>query len=382
MVTRADSRSRCPLRPQLRPEPKRGGPARSGQTRGSAIALRGAAVGLRWRARLAQTFCWIALAVSPAAQAQEVQWDVLWQKGLELLDREMDARGYEWDRERLASLPRVDELTRFLSRIQTLLEQGSIEEIAWWRPEVEASVNWLEQFPAAGPYANWLRQQLDYFVVAEEAVAPIPEAPHRPTPSPREPPKPLSIPQRPPSAPLPARQQAERKAASVEVWKKRIAARPPPARAAELAPRLKSIFRENGIPEELVWLAEVESSFDPNARNPVGAVGLFQFMPPTARRFGLNVERPDERIDPEKSARAAAAYLRILHRQFGSWPLALAGYNAGEGRVARTLKKHSARTFDEIAEALPLETRLYVPKVAAVIERREGAIMAQLPAPR
>ncbi len=323
----------------------------------------------------------LALLIAPATIAQEAQWDVLMQRGLDVLDRQLDAHGYALDRDLLASLPRLDELTRFLGSVDTLLEQGLIEELAWWRPEAEASLRWLEQFPSASPYANWLRQQLDYFAVAEVAVAPVPEAPHRPPPLSREPPKPLAIPPRPPVAPPPARAKAEQRAVKAEVWKKRLAGRPAPARAAELAPRLKAVFREEGIPEPLVWLAEVESSFDPDARSPVGAAGLFQFMPPTAERFGLSPGRPDERLQPEKSARAAAAYLRFLHGRFGSWPLALAGYNAGEGRVSRLLKQQRAGSFDEIAGALPLETRMYVPKIAAVIELREGLQLARLPPP-
>lgn len=327
------------------------------------------------RARFGVGLCFLAR----LALAQEVQWEALWQKGIDIVDQQLDTHGYEVDREALASIPRLDEVTRFLSSIKETLDGGSIEQLAWLQPEVAATIQWLDQWPAAAPYANWLRQQADYFDVAEESVAAVPEAPHRTAPAPR----PLALPPAPPpSAPGVARRKAEQSARSIEMWKKRMASRPAPSRAAELAPRVKTIFREQGLPDALAWLAEVESSFDPQARNPIGAAGLFQFMPATARRFGLNPERPDERLDPEKSARAAATYLRFLHHQFGSWPLALAGYNAGEGRVARTLKQRSAQTFDEIAEALPLETRLYVPKIAALIERREGAILAQLPGPR
>ncbi len=317
-----------------------------------------------------------------ALRAQELQWDALWQQGLDLVDRKLDALGYELDRDALAAIPRPGDVVRFLSGIEAAVEQGNIEQLAWLKPEVEATLAWLEQWPAAAPYASWLRQQADYFLAADDAIASVPDAPHRPPPPPRDPPKPLDLPPPPPAPPPAARKQAETRVQSPEVWKKRMAGRPPPARAAELAPKVKSIFRAEGLPEELIWLAEVESSFDPRARSPVGAVGLFQFMPPTAKRFGLNPERPDERQDPEKSARAAAAYLRFLHRQFGSWPLALAGYNAGEGRVGRLLRQRGATSFEEIAEALPLETRMYVPKIAAVIEHREGVALSSLHPPR
>jgi len=136
-------------------------------------------------------------------------------------------------------------------------------------------------------------------------------------------------------------------------------------------PRMKEIFAEAGVPTHLVWVAEVESSLDPYAVSPAGAVGLFQFMPVTARRFGLLNEFCDGRVSPCRSARAAAKYLGILYEQFGSWRLALAAYNAGEGRVGDILELHGARTFDEISRHLPGETRRFVAKVTAAVARRE-----------
>ncbi len=150
---------------------------------------------------------------------------------------------------------------------------------------------------------------------------------------------------------------------------------PPPA------PSLKAIFEEEGIPPELIWLAEVESSFNPAARSPVGATGLFQFMPATAERFGMKVAPRDDRLDPHKSARAAAQYLRFLHGRFDSWPLALAAYNAGEGRVGRVLKQHNGTSFEDIAVHLPSETQMYVPKVLATVALREGIDPTTLPPP-
>jgi membrane-bound lytic murein transglycosylase D len=105
-------------------------------------------------------------------------------------------------------------------------------------------------------------------------------------------------------------------------------------------------------------------------------------MPETAKSLGLQTFLPDERTHPEKSARAAAQYLRRLHGRFGDWPLALAAYNAGEGRVSRTLAKQNAKTFAEIADNLPAETRMYVPKVLATIEVRAGLAPGRLPEPR
>jgi membrane-bound lytic murein transglycosylase D len=95
-------------------------------------------------------------------------------------------------------------------------------------------------------------------------------------------------------------------------------------------------------------------------------------MPDTAHALGLTTFLPDERTDPEKSARAAAHYLHMLFTKFGSWPLALAAYNAGEGRVSRLLASSGATDFAGVASALPSETRMYVPKVCALVATRTG----------
>lgn len=323
------------------------------------------------------------LCASPV-YAQGIHWDTLWEHGLDAVDKQLSGYGYEVDREALRNLPRYEEVLAYGTSLKKALEEGSVEDLAWLRPGVEVSLKYLDEVPAAAPYADWLRQQLDYFIVASDAVAEVPEVPSRPPPQPRVPP-PLVIVSRPPQAP-PSTPQVKKKVAQQarkpEAWKKRVAGRPKPARAEQLVPVLKRAFRAEGVPEELVWLAEVESSMDPRARNPVGAAGLFQFMPPTAQRFGLRTGSPDERLEPEKCARAAAQYLKFLHRRFGSWPLAVAAYNAGEGRVGRLLRQNGAGDFDGIADDLPAETQMYVPKVAAVIELREGVALSALPAPR
>lgn len=138
-----------------------------------------------------------------------------------------------------------------------------------------------------------------------------------------------------------------------------------------ILPRLRIIFEREGIPSQLVWLAEVESRYNPRAVSCAGAAGLFQLMPATAKRFGLRTGTIDERIVPERNATAAARYLKFLHRQFGCWPLAMAAYNAGEGRVARLLQTHTAENFAQIAAFLPRETRNFVPKVMTVVALRE-----------
>lgn len=119
-------------------------------------------------------------------------------------------------------------------------------------------------------------------------------------------------------------------------------------------------------------VAQVESGFNPWAVSPKGAAGLWQFMPETARRYGLEVHpKHDERFLPLKSAQAAARYLRDLQAQFGDWLLALAAYNAGEGRVQSLIDRTGIRDFWTMARRrlLPRETIEYVPKVLQAMRR-------------
>lgn len=134
-------------------------------------------------------------------------------------------------------------------------------------------------------------------------------------------------------------------------------------------PMIKREFTRQGIPTDLAYMALIESGFNPRALSHAGAKGIWQFMPETARRFGLRVsDTHDDRTDPVKSTKAAARYLKTLYRQFGNWPLAVAAYNCGEGRVARAMKKHRASSFWELVQekALPGETQRYVPSIIAV----------------
>jgi membrane-bound lytic murein transglycosylase D len=132
----------------------------------------------------------------------------------------------------------------------------------------------------------------------------------------------------------------------------------------------------------LVWLAEVESSFDPRAQSPAGAAGLFQLMPDTAKRFGLSLWPRDQRFQTAPSANASAQDLKYLFGRFHDWRLALAAYDAGEGTVQKLLDRHHARSYDGIARHLPAETQMYVPRVEAVLLQREGARLEHLSAPR
>jgi membrane-bound lytic murein transglycosylase D len=127
-------------------------------------------------------------------------------------------------------------------------------------------------------------------------------------------------------------------------------------------------LRAEGIPEELANLVFVESGFNMHAKSVASAVGPWQFIRGTARIFGLEMTAyKDERRDPELATRAAARYLRRLYTMFdGSWPLALAAYNSGEGTVMRAIKRQKTRDFWKLR--LPRETQDYVPKFLAAME--------------
>lgn len=129
-------------------------------------------------------------------------------------------------------------------------------------------------------------------------------------------------------------------------------------------------FRRTGVPEDLVWLALVESVWNPRAVSPAAAGGIWQFIPKTAKEYGLKVESGnDERGDPVKQTRVAAAYLRDLYTIFGDWALAMAAYNCGEPRVMKAIVENGRANYWEICEKrlLPEETRNYVPKILAAI---------------
>lgn len=129
---------------------------------------------------------------------------------------------------------------------------------------------------------------------------------------------------------------------------------------------IEKVFREHGIPEEMKYLAVIESSFNTNARSRVGAVGMWQFMSGTARLFGLNVGRKlDERKDFYKSTLAAAKYLNDLYDQFDDWLLVVAAYNCGSGGVQRAMKASGRSDFWGMQYFLPSESRNHVYKFIA-----------------
>jgi membrane-bound lytic murein transglycosylase D len=140
-------------------------------------------------------------------------------------------------------------------------------------------------------------------------------------------------------------------------------------RAGRYAPVLSKIMADNGLPRDLIYLAMAESGFQNHARSWAKAVGPWQFMPATGRKFGLNIDwYVDERRDPLKATIAAANYLKTLHRLFGSWELAAAGYNAGEGKIGRAIRMYRTNDFWKLTNGRYLrpETKNYVPKIMAL----------------
>lgn len=133
-------------------------------------------------------------------------------------------------------------------------------------------------------------------------------------------------------------------------------------------PIFEAALKRYDLPPELKYLAIVESGLNTRALSKSGAVGLWQFMGPTGRDFKLNQDKyTDERMDPYKATEAACRYLRFLYNQFSDWELALAAYNCGPGSIRRTMARTGGRTFWEIYNALPQETRSYVPQFTAVV---------------
>lgn len=133
---------------------------------------------------------------------------------------------------------------------------------------------------------------------------------------------------------------------------------------------IQEILVENGVPSELYYLAMIESGFARRARSHASAVGVWQFIAPTGRRYGLRIDQDvDERMDVIRATRAAARYLKDLKTEFGSWYLAMAAYNCGENRVRRAVARAGTKDFWKLARArrLPAETINYIPKFQAAM---------------
>ncbi|WP_456425969.1 LysM peptidoglycan-binding domain-containing protein [Rhodocaloribacter sp.] len=145
------------------------------------------------------------------------------------------------------------------------------------------------------------------------------------------------------------------------------------SRSATYFPMIERIFREEGVPDELKYLAMIESGLNPRARSRASAVGMWQFMSATGRAYGLKVDHwVDERRDPEKATRAAARHLRDLYEAFGNWHYVLAAYNSGSGRVRRAMRRAGVTSAKEtevwkIYPYLPRETRNYIPMYMATV---------------
>jgi membrane-bound lytic murein transglycosylase D len=250
------------------------------------------------------------------------------------------------------SFPTREEWDKFAARLQRAMDGDSLQDLSSLEPEARSALEAVRTLPGYEDYSDWLALRIDDMEAARlaaQAAAPAPSPSAAGGPSSRIP--------------------------SYDLWLRRETGRRVPANAAELMPQLRRAFEAEGVPPQLAWVAEVESSLNPAARSPAGAKGLFQLMPETAHLLGLSIFFPDERSDPGKSAHAAARYLHMLFAKFGSWPLALAAYNAGEGRVSRLLASRGTADYAGVASALPAETRMYVPKVCALVAVRTGTTL-------
>lgn len=139
-------------------------------------------------------------------------------------------------------------------------------------------------------------------------------------------------------------------------------------RSGQFMTMARKIFREEGVPEDITWLGQIESAWRVMARSPVGASGLWQFMPGTGQTYGLRQTAwVDERYSFEKATRASARYLKDLYNHFGDWQLAMAAYNTGQGNIDRAISRAGSRSFWNIFPYIAQETRNYVPNILAAM---------------
>ena len=309
-------------------------------------------------------------ALAPAAEPPPANDDV-YQVGKQLFDQFAPPevkQQYEF--------PSKQEFDEFMVRLDRALDSGSMKDLAAYEPQARAALAALQAMPDEADLAGWLSNRLDELDEARRVVEETGAgaAPPGRAPAPAGGPE-VARPPQVPAAPPPGIPYYGR-------WLARERGRPAPANAAELMPRLRRAFTAEDVAPEVAWIAEAESSLNPSALSPSGARGLFQLKADTARDLGLSTFLPDERTDPDKSARAAARLLKRLREEFGSWPLAFAAYNAGEGRLRRLLAARHAQDYAGVADGLPGGTQMYVPKVCALIFVRSGMSPDRLPATR
>ena len=140
------------------------------------------------------------------------------------------------------------------------------------------------------------------------------------------------------------------------------------SRTAMYFPIIEHYLEKYGLPEDLKYIPLLESRMKPQAESPVGAMGLWQFMPSTARQYGLRInDYVDERKNPYLSTGAAISLLKNLHSEFGDWALALAAYNCGPGRVRSAIRKTQCDDYWVIRPYLPRQTQRYIPAMIATI---------------
>ncbi|HSI74316.1 MAG TPA: transglycosylase SLT domain-containing protein, partial [Lunatimonas sp.] len=134
-------------------------------------------------------------------------------------------------------------------------------------------------------------------------------------------------------------------------------------------PLFEESLKDHNMPEDVKFLAVIESGLNPKAKSRVGAMGLWQFMPYTGRDFKLNVSPyVDDRMDPEMATEAAMKFLKSLYKRYNDWELAMAAYNCGPGNVNKAIRRSGGkRTFWEIYQYLPKETRSYIPQFQAIM---------------
>lgn len=131
-------------------------------------------------------------------------------------------------------------------------------------------------------------------------------------------------------------------------------------------PLFEEYLREYNLPQQLKYLPMIESQLNPHATSRAGAVGLWQFMPSTAKELGLTIGTyTDERKDPNKSTEAAVRHLKRMHDNFGNWELAIAAYNCGAGNVRKAIRQSGSRDFSQLKKFLPRETQKYLPRFVA-----------------